>query len=89
MMNYRPIVAAKRRRTCVRSSLNHFDEQDAHMFPVCQDRFHFLCSRIENTTEGGSPQHTAQNQQQQEKTESILFFFAERKQKVTANFKDI
>jgi len=29
------------------------------------------------------------NQQQQEKTESILFFFAERKQKVAVNFKDI
>jgi len=32
---------------------------------------------------------TAQNQQQQEKIESILFFFAERKQKVAVNFKDI
>jgi len=29
------------------------------------------------------------NQQQQEKIESILFFFAERKQKVAVNFKDI
>jgi len=43
-----------------------------------------------NTTEGGSPQHTKlKNQQQQEKIESILFFFAERKQKVAVNFKDI
>jgi len=29
------------------------------------------------------------NQQQQEKIESILFFFAERKQKATVNFKDV
>jgi len=32
---------------------------------------------------------TAQNQLQQEKTESVLVFFAERKQKVAVNFKDI
>ena len=46
--------------------------------------------RTKNTTEGGSPQHTKlKNQQQQEKIESVLFFFAERKQKVAVNFKDV
>jgi len=49
-----------------------------------------VCQDSKNTTEGGSPQHTElKNQQQQEKMESILFFFAERKQKVAVNFKDV